>query len=101
NNALGIILGLIAGKFAGIMLAVWLALKAGIANKSEGMSWRLMSGVSILAGIGFTMSIFITNLAFSDTAIIISSKLAILLASLIAAVLGLMILFSAKKTTSM
>ncbi|MGZ5286292.1 MAG: Na+/H+ antiporter NhaA [Flavisolibacter sp.] len=101
NNALGIILGLIAGKFAGIMLAVWLALKAGIANKSEGMSWRLISGVSILAGIGFTMSIFITNLAFNDTAIIISSKLAILLASLIAAVLGLAILFGAKKTTSM
>ncbi len=97
NNALGIMLGLVLGKFAGIMLAVWLAIKSGIANPSQGMSWRLMSGVSILAGIGFTMSIFITNLAFTDMATIISSKLAILLASLIAALLGLMVLFSARR----
>ncbi len=97
NNALGIMLGLVLGKFAGIMLAVWLAIKSGIANPSQGMSWRLMSGVSILAGIGFTMSIFITNLAFTDTSTIITSKLAILLASLLAALIGLMVLFSAGK----
>ncbi len=97
NNALGIMIGLVAGKFIGIMLAVWLAIKSGIANKSEGMSWRLMAGVSILAGIGFTMSIFITNLAFNDTSTIITSKLAILLASLTAAIAGLMVLFSTKK----
>jgi Na+:H+ antiporter, NhaA family len=97
NNSLGIIAGLIAGKFIGIMLISWLAVKTGIAGLPTGTSWKLLSGAALLAGIGFTMSIFITNLAFSDQSLIVSSKLAILVASFIAAIAGLVVLFSNKK----
>jgi Na+:H+ antiporter, NhaA family len=92
NNSTGIIAGLVLGKFAGIFLISWLAVKMKIASLAEELNWGHLLGVSLLGGIGFTMSIFITNLAFNDAAIITASKMSILLASVCAAVLGLFIL---------
>lgn len=92
RNSLGIMAGLIVGKVAGILLACFIAIRSGIAIMPGDLNWRYLFGVSLLAGIGFTMSIFITNLAFNDQELIISSKISILLASLIAAISGLAIL---------
>jgi len=94
SNSIGIICGLILGKFAGIFLTSLVAVKAGIANLSPGLNWRHILGISLLGGIGFTMSIFITNLAFSDSEVIIASKMSVLLASFFAAFIGLIILRS-------
>jgi len=92
NNSLGIIFGLMAGKFAGIFFVSYAAVRFKIASLSPELTWKHILGVSLLGGIGFTMSIFITNLAFSDATIITASKLAILTASLLSALLGLLIL---------
>lgn len=92
KNSLGIMLGLILGKVVGIFFFSYLAVKAKFAALSEDLRWRHILGVSFLGGIGFTMSIFITNLAFTDPTVIITSKMSILLASLCAALLGLYIL---------
>ena len=85
---LGIIAGLLLGKQGGIMLAVWLMLRTNLTEKPADMSWRHIYGVSWLAGIGFTMSLFITGLAFTDAAILTAAKVGILIASLIAGVIG-------------
>lgn len=95
KNALGIMLGLIVGKVVGIFCFCYVAVKAKLAALPEDLLWRHILGVSFLGGIGFTMSMFITNLAFTDPAVIIASKMGILLASTCAAVVGLYIL---KKT---
>ena len=92
NNSLGIIFGLIIGKVIGIFLVSMLAIKTKLGSLSAHLNWKHLLGISFLGGIGFTMSIFITNLAFSDSEIIIASKLSILLASVLAAVGGLLIL---------
>jgi NhaA family Na+:H+ antiporter len=81
------------------MLFCWLAVKLKIASLPTGTGWKLLSGAAVLGGIGFTMSIFITNLAFTDQALISSSKLSILVASLCAAIIGLVILFYFNKKT--
>ncbi len=92
NNSIGIIAGLLLGKFAGIFLISWLAVKMKLASLAADLNWNHLLGVSLLGGIGFTMSIFITNLAFTDAGIITASKMSILLASVAAAILGLFIL---------
>jgi NhaA family Na+:H+ antiporter len=95
NNSLGIMCGLVIGKPLGIFIFSFLAVKIGIGLLPEDLNWRLIFGTACLAGIGFTMSIFITNLAFNSIEIIIASKLSIIIASTIAAILGLLILNSA------
>jgi NhaA family Na+:H+ antiporter len=92
KNSLGIILGLVAGKFLGIFLTSYVAVKFRLASLSPGVTWNHLLGVSFLGGIGFTMSIFIANLAFTDSTIITASKMSILLASLCSALIGLFIL---------
>jgi NhaA family Na+:H+ antiporter len=92
NNSIGIIAGLVLGKFVGIFFVSWLAVKTKLANLAPELNWGHLLGASVLGGIGFTMSIFITNLAFTDAAVVIASKMSILLASVTAAVLGLFIL---------
>ncbi|MBC7826099.1 MAG: Na+/H+ antiporter NhaA [Chitinophagaceae bacterium] len=92
NNSLGIILGLILGKFAGIFLVSYLSVKTKIADLPKDLNWYHILGVSILGGIGFTMSIFIANLAFNDPDLVNTSKMSILVASLCAAVAGLFVL---------
>jgi NhaA family Na+:H+ antiporter len=89
---LGIVLGLTLGKPIGIIVAAWLAVRAGIAELPQGVSWRHMLGTGILAGMGFTMSLFIAALAFTDPDTLATAKLAILLASLLAGVAGLLLL---------
>ncbi len=85
---LGVFLGLVAGKPLGIVAASWLAVKAGWCRLPDGVSWAGVLLVGLLGGIGFTMSIFIAMLAFSDEALLAAAKLGILLASLTAALLG-------------
>jgi NhaA family Na+:H+ antiporter len=92
RNSLGIMLGLVAGKFLGIFLTSYVAVKLRLASISPEIKWNHLLGVSFLGGIGFTMSIFIANLAFTDSAIITASKMSILLASLCSALIGLFIL---------
>ncbi|MEO7908012.1 MAG: Na+/H+ antiporter NhaA [Roseiflexaceae bacterium] len=89
---LGIVLGLTLGKPIGIMAAAWLAVRAGIAELPQGVGWRHILGAGVLAGMGFTMSLFIASLAFSDPATLATAKLAILLASLLAGLAGLLLL---------
>lgn len=96
RNSLGIMLGLFVGKFAGITLFCYAAVKTRIAVLAEGISWRHLMGTAFVAGIGFTMSIFITNLAFTDAALIVSAKLSVLSASLVAAITGLAVLLMIK-----
>lgn len=85
---MGIILGLILGKSLGILSTCWICVKSGISSLPEGAKWSHMFGVGLLGGIGFTMSIFVSMLSFSDALHIEEAKLAILVASLLAGVLG-------------
>jgi NhaA family Na+:H+ antiporter len=89
GNSLGIISGLLIGKPVGITLLSFVAVSAGLCRLPLDLNWKHVSGAGLLGGIGFTMSIFITNLAFAGEAgIINASKLAILLASLTAGTAG-------------
>jgi len=90
--ALGIVAGLVVGKQLGITLFAWLAVRSGFSELPEGIGWRHIYGVGWLAGIGFTMSLFISDLAFSDGSLVEDAKLGILGASLIAGVVGWTIL---------
>lgn len=96
-NALGILSGLVLGKPAGIVLFSMLAVSLGLSQLPSQVNWKQLIGVGFLAGIGFTMSIFITLLAYGDPAIIQISKLSILVASLLAGTAGYLILH---RTTS-
>ncbi len=89
---LGIFFGLTAGKVIGVAFFSWLAVRAGIAELPASVRWRHIIGVGCLSGIGFTMSLFITNLAFVQDNLMQMSKLAILGASLLAGVIGFVIL---------
>jgi len=94
---LGIALGLIVGKPIGIALFSYLAVKLKVCNLPEDINWKAIIGVGFLGGIGFTMSIFITLLAFSDGEHIDNSKIMILVSSLIAGIIGLIYLKSTLK----
>lgn len=86
--SLGIVLGLVLGKPLGISLFAWLAHRVGLAELPRGISWTQFFSASILAGIGFTMSLFITGAAFEANDMLNSAKLGILIGSVLAAVLG-------------
>jgi len=88
NNGIGILAGLVAGKPAGILLFCFIAVVTGICKLPGDLKWKHFAGAGMLAGIGFTMSIFITHLAYNDAAIINESKFMVLVASLIAGVAG-------------
>lgn len=90
--SIGIILGLLLGKQIGITLLVWLTVKTGLAELPHRVGWVHIWGSAILSGIGFTMSIFICELGFSDPAMIADAKIAIFVVSLIAAALGFTVL---------
>ncbi len=92
--ALGIIGGLVIGKPVGIALAAWLAVRAGIADLPKGITWRHVVGGASLAGIGFTMSIFIASLAF-EADLLNAAKINILVASLVSGLIGWFLLRSA------
>lgn len=91
-NSLGIIFGLLLGKTIGISLFTYLSNKIGLTRLSNEINFKQIIGVGFLGGIGFTMSVFITLLAFNDANIINVSKLSILIASLVSALSGLIFL---------
>jgi NhaA family Na+:H+ antiporter len=97
--ALGIILGLVLGKSIGISLFTWLAVKAGFAELPARVTWSQLIGAGFLAGIGFTMSLFITSSAFASPELVSTAKISILIASILAAVIGtpLLILSTSKR----
>jgi NhaA family Na+:H+ antiporter len=91
--SLGVIVGLVIGKPAGIMLSVWLVIKSGRAALPGDLGWGQLLGAGMLAGVGFTMSIFIGNLAFPyNETLIAQAKVGVLLASVLAGVIGCVIL---------
>ncbi|RZK60332.1 MAG: Na+/H+ antiporter NhaA [Pedobacter sp.] len=94
---LGIIFGLFFGKTIGVTLLSWFAVKIKLAKLPSGTNWKHIIGVSMLAGIGFTMSIFISLLSFSNAEHIIEAKFAILCASIIAGTFGFVYLKSIKQ----
>jgi len=92
---LGIIIGLFVGKQIGVLGASWIAIKSGYGNIPDGVSWGQIWGAGCLAGVGFTMSLFITELAFKDPMLISQAKIGILIASLISGIVGYIILSKA------
>ncbi len=85
-------LGLLVGKVLGVSLFSWLSVRLGWAKLPEGVNWTQVIGVGFLAGIGFTMSLFITNLAYTDMGAINASKIGIVVGSLVAGAIGFVIL---------
>lgn len=94
---LGIVLGLVVGKQVGVTFMAWLVTRLGWSQKIAGVRWRQIYGASMLAGIGFTMSLFISNLAFSDPVMLSNAKVGILVASFISAALGWIVLSMSKQ----
>ena len=90
---LGIILGLMVGKPAGILIGAWLATRLGWAHKPDAYTWRQLLGAGMLAGIGFTMSLFIAGQAFAEPSVFDAAKIAIFVASIIAGALGVVVLW--------
>lgn len=88
----GILAGLVIGKPLGISLFSWLAVKLGLAERPSRTSWGQLLSASFLAGIGFTMSLFIASTAFDDAGLLTTAKLSILLASLLAGAIGFTLL---------
>jgi Na+:H+ antiporter, NhaA family len=89
---LGIALGLVVGKAAGITLASWAAVRSGIATMPPAVSWPSIHGAAWLGGIGFTMSLFVADLAFGPGPMLDSAKVAVISASLVAGVVGFVLL---------
>ena len=90
---MGVFFGLLAGKPLGIFLASWCAVRTGLAAMPEGATWRMLLAVACLGGIGFTMSLFVDSLAFTDADLIDRGKIAILMGSAAAAVLGTLLIW--------
>mgnify|MGYP001023194924 CR=1 FL=1 len=89
---LGIVIGLVLGKPIGVTLAAWLAVRSGLATMPDGVTWRQLHGAGWLGGIGFTMALFITGLAFPDADRQAAAKVGILGASLVAGTVGYILL---------
>jgi NhaA family Na+:H+ antiporter len=88
----GVVVGLVVGKLVGVTAFTWIAARLRIGVLPPGARWKDIVGVAALAGIGFTVSIFITSLAFSDEGLQNEAKIGILVASVVAALLGSLIL---------
>jgi Na+:H+ antiporter, NhaA family len=87
---LGVLVGLVVGKPIGIVVLAWLAVRVGLAKLPEGVDWKAVLGVGLLGGIGFTMSLFIANLAFAQSVDVLDqAKLGVLAASVAAGLVGL------------
>jgi NhaA family Na+:H+ antiporter len=97
NVTLGVSLGLIVGKVVGIVGFTLLLVKLKVASFPTGMNIKNLFGLALLAGIGFTMSLFVTSLAFTDEVLITQAKIGIFAASIIAGILGYIVLNSQKK----
>ncbi|MGV3539199.1 MAG: Na+/H+ antiporter NhaA [Rufibacter sp.] len=92
NLGIGVLLGLCLGKPLGILLLSWLSTKSKLSQLPSGVNWGQMVGVGLLAGVGFTMSIFIALLSFQEPALQTSAKFSILIASLLSGIAGYLVL---------
>jgi NhaA family Na+:H+ antiporter len=93
----GVVAGRVVGKLAGIAAATWLAVRLGLADRPEGASWAQLAGVATVAGIGFTVPLFVADLAFPDGRFQAPVKLGLLLASVVAGAAGALVLFLAAR----
>ena len=98
--AVGVFVGLVLGKIVGISSAAWLATRIGIARLPENVSWRHITGGAAVAGIGFTVSLFITDLAFSSADLAAEAKVGILFASIVAGGVGAGLLSMGRRSAS-
>jgi len=96
--ALGVGTGLVAGKAAGITGATWLAVRSGMGPLPEGATWPMVFAISVVAGIGFTVSLFVTDLAFAAPQLRDAAKLGILGSFIVAALGGILLLARACRT---
>lgn len=94
---LGVVLGLVLGKVFGLLLGSWLAVRLGLSRRPPGVSWLHLAGLGGLAGIGFTISLFVTNLAFPAAALQAEAKVGILVGSMLAAISGVVMLLMAHR----
>jgi NhaA family Na+:H+ antiporter len=94
---LGVMLGLVTGKPIGIFASCWLAVRIGAARLPEGVRWHHILGMAAIAGIGFTVSIFVTGLAYGDPELQAQAKIGVLAASVLAASIGCSLLLSARR----
>jgi NhaA family Na+:H+ antiporter len=94
---MGIILGLFLGKQFGIFGATWIAVRAGLSPRPAGSTWLQVYGAAVLCGIGFTMSLFIGSLSFSDPALQDRLRLGVIMGSLASAIFGVLVLWIAAK----
>ena len=97
---MGVALGLLVGKFVGVMLTVWALVRSGLAFLPQGASWTHMAGVALLAGIGFTMSLFIGGLSFGEGPEMDAVRLGVLVASGVAALAGFAVLRASRVQVS-
>ena len=95
--SLGVATGLIVGKFIGILLFTFIMVRAGVGSLPKGANWKHIIGIALLAGVGFTMSLFISGLAFTNNILVEQAKYGILIASIIAGVSGYLFLKSVSK----
>ncbi|MGH8493546.1 MAG: Na+/H+ antiporter NhaA [Moraxellaceae bacterium] len=99
---LGIAMGLFIGKQVGIFAVTWLLIRLGLAKLPPQTNWMQMYGAAVLCGIGFTMSLFISSLAFAHTgaSVALTDRLGVLMGSLLSAIFGYLILYKASKPTA-
>ena len=97
----GVFFGLFIGKPVGILLFSFVVVKLKIASLPENVNWRHMAGAAVLGGVGFTMAIFVANLAYDSELAVTTAKAAVLLASTVAGVVGfLLLLIEARRSAS-
>ena len=94
---LGIASGLVVGKIVGISGAAWLAVRLNLGRLPEGVSWRVLIGGAAIAGIGFTVSLFIAGLAFDDPQLVSQAKIGVLFSSVIAGTIGAVLLITSHR----
>ncbi len=94
--SLGIVIGLFVGKQLGIFGATWLAVRLGIAALPASTNWRHIYGIALVAGIGFTMSLFIAGLAFADPEAFRNARLSVIVGSILSAVAAVAVFRSTK-----
>lgn len=92
---LGVAIGLLVGKAIGIPLGAWVAIRAGLGRMPTAATWTQMAGIGLVAGIGFTVSLFITDLAFDDPALQDAARIGVLAGSVVAAIAGAAVLWAA------
>ena len=97
---LAIMLGLVIGKPCGFMLVSVLAVRSGVAQKPDAYSWWQLAGAGALAGIGFTMSLFISGQAFPLPSDFAAAKIAVFTASIVSALIGVAVLWNARSQPS-